>query len=139
MELSEKRLEMIEAIKKHFPELSMFVRAKNRYDAYDQMNAGMLHVYRETIDTSVRLGVDALAILGFRRYTASRLAKTFIRHDEKNLKKLASIRNQDEYITTARQYIEELEAIIQTDSQTPILTTSDWDAESIREEVRAEA
>ena len=134
-----KRLEMIETVKKHFPHLHMLVRATNRYDAYDQMNAGMLHVYRETIDTSVRLGVDALAILGFRRYTASRLAKTFIRHDEKNLKKLASIRNQDEYITTARQYIEELEAIIQTDAQTPILTTSDWDAESIREEVRAEA
>ena len=133
-----KRLEMIETVKKHFPHLHMLVRAANRYDAYDQMNAGMLHVYRETIDTSVRLGVDALAMLGFRRYTASRLAKTFIRHDEKNLKKLASIRNQDEYITTARLYIEELEAIIQTDAQTPILTTSDWDAESIREEVRAE-
>ena len=134
-----KRLEMIETVKKHFPHLHMLVRAANRYDAYDQMNAGMLHVYRETIDTSVRLGVDALAILGFRRYTASRLAKTFIRHDEKNLKKLASIRNQDEYITTARQYIEELEAIIQTDAQSPIISTSDWDAESIREEVRAEA
>lgn len=134
---SAKRLEMIETVKKHFPHLHMLVRAANRNDAYDQMNAGMLHVYRETIDTSVRLGVDALSLLGYRRYTASRLAKTFIRYDEKSLKQLASIRNADEYLTTARQYIEELEVIIQTDAQSPILNTADWDAESIREEVRA--
>ena len=133
---AEKRLEMIETIKKHFPNLHMLVRAANRYDAYDQMNAGMLHVYRESIDTSVRMGVDALTILGYRRYTASRLAKTFIRHDEQSLKKLASIRNQDEYITTARKYIEELEVILQTDSQNQIFSNSDWDAESLREEVR---
>ncbi len=43
----EKRLEMIETVKKHFPHLHMLVRAKNRFDAYDLMNAGMLHIYRK--------------------------------------------------------------------------------------------
>jgi monovalent cation:H+ antiporter-2, CPA2 family len=100
------------------------------------MNAGMLHVYRETVDTSVRVGVDALKLLGFRAYTAKRLARTFLKHDEKNLKKLASIRNQEEYISTSRKYIEELELIIQTDSQGQTLTDAGWDAESLREEVR---
>ena len=38
---AEKRLEMVETIKKHFPHLHMLVRATNRYDAYDLMNAGM--------------------------------------------------------------------------------------------------
>lgn len=133
---AEKRLEMIETIKKHFPHLHILVRATNRYDAYDQMNAGMLHVYRETVDTSVRLGVDALKLLGVRSYTAKRLARTFLKHDEKNLKKLASIRNEDEYISTTRQYIEEIELIIQTDSQAQTLTDAGWDAETLREEVR---
>jgi CPA2 family monovalent cation:H+ antiporter-2 len=132
-----KRLEMIETVKKHFSHLHILVRASNRYDAYDLMNAGMLHVYRESIDTSVRLGVDAMTLLGYRAYTAKRLAKTFLRHDEKNLKKLAAIRNQDEYITTARQYIEEIELIIQADAQGPSLLDAGWDAEAIREEVRA--
>ncbi len=45
---AEKRLEMIDTVKKHFPNLHMFVRATNRYDAYDLMNAGVLRVYRET-------------------------------------------------------------------------------------------
>ncbi|MGZ8538119.1 MAG: cation:proton antiporter domain-containing protein, partial [Flavisolibacter sp.] len=131
---AEKRLEMIETIKKHFSHLHILVRATNRYDAYDQMNAGMLHVYRETVDTSVRVGVDALKLLGFRAYTAKRLARTFLKHDEKNLKKLASIRNEEEYISTTKKYIEELELIIQTDSQGQTLTDAGWDAESLREE-----
>ncbi len=74
----EKRLEMIETVKKHFPHLHMLVRAKNRFDAYDLMNAGMLHIYRETPETSLRVGVDAMSLLGYRKkYTAKRLAKNF--------------------------------------------------------------
>lgn len=133
---AEKRLEMIETIKKHFPHLHMLVRASNRYDAYDQMNAGMLHVYRETLDTSLRMGVDAMTLLGYRTYTAKRLARTFLKHDEKNLKRLAAIRNEEEYITESRKYIEEIELIVQADSQGPILTDAGWDAESLREEAK---
>lgn len=135
---AEKRLELIETVKKHFPHLHMLVRAANRYDAYEQMNAGMLHVYRETVDTSVRLGVDAMALLGFRLYTAKRLARTFLKHDENNLKKLASIRNEEEYISTAKKYIEEIELVIQADAKGPSFADSSWDPESIREEVKAD-
>ena len=132
----EKRLELIETVKKHFPHLHMLVRAANRYDAYDQMNAGMLHVYRQTLDSSIRLGVDALTLLGYRAYTANRLARKFLKLDEKNIKKLASIRNEEEYINASRQYIEEIELIIQTDATGTTLTDAGWDAESLREEVR---
>lgn len=115
LEPSDKRLEMIETIKKHFPNLRMFVRAKNRYDAYDLMNAGMLHVYRETIDTSIRLGVDVMKILGHKKTTAIRAAKKFFEYDEAKLKELASIRDSEEYILTARSYIEELDKMLRAD------------------------
>ncbi len=131
----EKRLEMIETVKKHFPHLHMLVRSSNRYDAYDLMNAGMLHIYRETLDTSLRLGVDAMTLLGYRRYTASRLARTFLRRDEENLKKLSSIRDEDEYIIESRKYIEELELIIQSDSVVMgAPKDAGWDNESLRRE-----
>jgi Trk K+ transport system NAD-binding subunit len=135
---AEKRLEMVETVKKHFPHLHILVRSTNRYDAYDLMNAGMLHVYRETLDTSVRVGVDALTLLGHRAYTAKRLARLFLKYDEKNLKKLASIHNEEEYISKIRKYIEEIELIIQSDRQD--FTKGEdgaWDAESLREEIRA--
>jgi monovalent cation:H+ antiporter-2, CPA2 family len=117
LEPPEKRLETIETIKKHFPDLRMFVRARNRYDAYDLMNAGMLHVYRETIDTSLRLGVDVMKILGHNEQAAQEAAQKFLHHDEANLKNLASIRDTEEYIVTARSYIEELEKMLRGDME----------------------
>ena len=134
----DKRLEMIETVKKHFPHLHILVRAANRYDAYDQMNAGMLHVYRETVDTSIRMGVDALKLLGFRAYSAHRKALTFLRHDERNLKQLAAIRNDEEYINEARKFIEEIELIIQADRSDRALDPDEgFDSESLREEAQA--
>jgi Trk K+ transport system NAD-binding subunit len=133
----EVRLEMIETVKKHFPHLHILVRSTNRYDAYDLMNAGMLHIYRETLDTSVRMGVDVLKLLGYRSYTAKRLARTFLKLDEENLKKLATIRNEEDYITAVREYINEIELVVQADAEGKFFTGEGWDAESIREEVKS--
>jgi CPA2 family monovalent cation:H+ antiporter-2 len=132
IEPSQKRLELIETVKKHFPELRMLVRASNRYDAYDQMNAGMLHVYRETIDTALRVGVDAMRFLGLRQYAAQRAARLFLKLDEANLKKLASIKDGDEYIISAREKIEELERVLQADqNQLASAVDRGWDEESL--------
>jgi CPA2 family monovalent cation:H+ antiporter-2 len=137
IEPPEKRLELIETVKKHFPNLRMLVRAQNRYDAYDLMNAGMLHVYRETIDTSLRLGIDAMKMLGHRSYAAHRAARTFFKYDEENLKKLASIRDQDEYINTARGYMEELDRVLQSDfKEADIMRDTGWDEDTLISEAR---
>ena len=129
----EKRLEMIETIKKHFPDLQMLVRSSTREDTYDQMNAGILHIYRETIDTSLRMGVDAMKILGHRAYTAQRAARTFFRYDEQKLKDLSKVRdNEKEYINQAREYIEELEEIIKSDTkQLHLEKDQGWDEDSL--------
>jgi monovalent cation:H+ antiporter-2, CPA2 family len=131
----EKRLKMIETVKKHFPNLRMLVRATNRFDAYDQMNAGMLHVYRETVDTALRVGVDALTFMGFRAYNAKRAARMFLKNDEYNLKKLASIRDRKVYINTARELIEELEKTLQEDLRSAgVLDEAGWDEEGLIKE-----
>jgi monovalent cation:proton antiporter-2 (CPA2) family protein len=110
-----KRLELVETIKKYFPDLHIMIRSTNRYDAYDLMNAGMLHIYRETLDTSLRLGVDALTLLGHDPTEALKAAQTFFVHDERTLKRLSAIRNKDEYISAVRETIVELERVIQAD------------------------
>jgi monovalent cation:H+ antiporter-2, CPA2 family len=62
----EKCLELVATVKKHFQHLHVLVRAQDRFDAYDLMDAGVLHLYRETFDSSLRMGVDALQLLGRR-------------------------------------------------------------------------
>jgi monovalent cation:H+ antiporter-2, CPA2 family len=137
LEPEEKRMEMIETIKKHFPNLRMLVRATNRFDAYNQMNAGMLHIYRETVDTALRLGVDVMKMLGHRSYMAQRAARLFFKHDEANLKKLAAIKDNDEYIVTARAYIEEIEKMLQADlTNVQLRQDTGWDEDTLIAEVK---
>lgn len=132
-----KRLEMIETVKQHFPHLHLYVRASNRFDAYDQMNAGMLHVYRETVDTALRLGKDVLQLLGHRAYKVHRMANKFLNYDEKVLKELAAIRDPDEYIIAVKGHIEELERVLKTDASRDINETGGgWDEESLIREAR---
>jgi monovalent cation:proton antiporter-2 (CPA2) family protein len=135
IEPADKRLELIETVKKHFPNLRMLVRSSNRFDAYDQMNAGMLHIYRETLDTALRVGVDAMKFLGFRNYAAQRAARVFFKLDEANLKKLSSIRDPEQYILEARAKMEELELTIKADlEQISDMRDIGWDEETLIEE-----
>ncbi|MGN6297977.1 MAG: monovalent cation:proton antiporter-2 (CPA2) family protein [Ginsengibacter sp.] len=113
---AEKRLEVVETVKKHFPHLHMLIRSTNRYDAYEQMNAGLLHIYRETLDTSLRVGVDAMSLLGYRKYTARHLANTFFKYDEQALKRLSAIRDQEVYINEIRKSTQELELLMASDN-----------------------
>ena len=136
----EKRMEVIETVKKHFPNLRMLVRAANRNDAYDLMNAGMLHIYRESIDTSLRLGVDAMRFLGFRAYTAERAARIFFKYDEQKMRELSAIRDEDEYIIAARKNIEDLEHILQADKMSGGAAVGEgWDDDSLVADAGREA
>lgn len=138
LDTPEKCLDVIHTVKKHFPDLHILVRAYDRADAYQFMDEGILHIYRETLDSSLRMGVDALRLLGFRKYQAQRAANIFRKHDEKALKHLASIRNdRQQYINLTREKISELEEFITSDiRQAEESKDSGWDVESLREEVR---
>lgn len=132
-----KRLDMIETIKKHFPHLRMLVRSTNRYDAYDLMNAGMMHVYRETVDTALRMGRDALHFMGKRKYRVLRSSQMFLQYDEKKLKELSAISDWDEYIVKARSHIEELESVLKADMQQQHQDLeAGWDEEGLIREVK---
>jgi CPA2 family monovalent cation:H+ antiporter-2 len=112
----EKREELAEVAQKHFPHLKIFMRARNRYEAYDFLENGVERVYRETLHTSVQMGVDALHELGVRKYTALRKAQEFIAQDEQTMRVLAQKRHDAEgYISHAREAIAEQERILSED------------------------
>lgn len=124
--------DIISKTKEEFPHLKVMVRAKNRMDAYDLIDAGVKTPYRESIDTSVRLGVDALVSLGFRKYTAARAGQNFIKYDEASLSKLAAHRhNQEAYIFNSREQILIAEDLLANDlAANPSLNDHAWDREA---------
>ena len=48
-----------------------------RHDAYEILDTGVEDVYREALDSALRLGVDALLALGFGSHRAMRSARKF--------------------------------------------------------------
>lgn len=134
MATPEKNLEVVEAVKKHFPHLRMLVRAVDNADAFDLMNAGVLNIYRETVDTSLRLGTDVLKLLGRRAYQSQRAARMFRRFDEKSLKGLAAFRDDKQYVNAAKERIEELQKLIQADAYTNMMIRdTGWERDNAEE------
>jgi monovalent cation:H+ antiporter-2, CPA2 family len=134
----ERTLELVHTVRKHFPQLTIMARAFDWQDAHDLLDAGVTHVYRDTLDTSLRLGADALQLLGFRAYRAHRAAQRFLTHDEESVRELTSRRSdRGLYVSAARQRIEDLERMFEADrAETGLDRDEGWDAESLRDEFR---
>lgn len=90
LDSSEANTTVIELAKENFPHLKIFVRAKNRVDAYDFLKMDVDHIYRETLGTAVNMAVDLLHETGMRKYMARRMGKRFMLIDRASVRKLAS-------------------------------------------------
>lgn len=128
----EKRLEMIRTVRTHFPNLRILTRAENRYDAYNLMRAGVSDIYRETLDTSLRVGVDAMRALGFRAYETQRRAKLFFAEDERALASLAESHGGSEYVSAFRRWVREIEATLRADQEAfDVNADQAWDGRKV--------
>ena len=134
LDTPERTLDLVHTAHKHFPHLQILARAFDWQDAHDLLDAGVPYVYRETLDTSLRLGTDALRLLGFRAYQAQRAAQTFLRHDEESVRALTGQRgDRAVYLIAARQRIADLERILQADlTETDLARDDGWDAAPLR-------
>ncbi|OPY19245.1 MAG: Glutathione-regulated potassium-efflux system protein KefC [Syntrophus sp. PtaB.Bin075] len=119
-----------------FPHLTIMARAEHTTEACDLLDRGINDIYRETLDTSVRLGVDALVKLGFRRYSALRSGQNFIRYDEAALCRLAPHRHDEsDYIYSVREEIENQEQLLTSDREiNPAMNDHAWDSDILRDE-----
>jgi monovalent cation:proton antiporter-2 (CPA2) family protein len=126
--------DLVKQVRKKYPHVKLMVRAQNRYDAYELLNIGVENVYRESLDTSVKLASDVLSEMGFRKYTLHRQAQQFIRSDEESLRRLASQpRNEAAYIFKARQEIAAQEKLLEEDRRRGLLEDDHlWDSEQMR-------
>ncbi len=112
----EENYQLVETIEKFFPHLKIMMRANNRYDAYEFIDKGLKNIYRDSLDTSVRLGVDVLKVLGNRAYASRRAGLTFLKKDEEAMWELAEHRHdREKYISEARARIKYQEEIMERD------------------------
>lgn len=112
----EKNKFILEYARENFPQMKIFVRAKNRLDAYDFINSGVDNIYRETLGTAVNMAVDILKATGMRAYAARRLGQRFTVIDKAMTRKLAKEQLKDKVTFTMKEYIEKEGDLLAEDS-----------------------
>ncbi len=114
---SETTARIVEAARRDYPHLKIFLRAHSRLEAYEYLDLGEDRIYRETLDSSMSMGTDVLRELGFPAYSATRAAKLYRKNDEAAVRKMAQHRHdRAAYIDAARESVNALDELMRTDA-----------------------
>jgi voltage-gated potassium channel Kch len=109
-------LRIVEVAKRHFPQLKILARARNRRHAYLLMDRSVDGLVRETFHSSLRMAEEALAALDVSPEEAARSVALFRDHDERNLRETHAIyRNEKQLIQSTQQATEELIRLFEAD------------------------
>jgi glutathione-regulated potassium-efflux system ancillary protein KefC/glutathione-regulated potassium-efflux system protein KefB len=105
-----------ELIQKHFPNLKVFARARNRQHAIRLMDLGVRYFMRETYYSSLDMAQNTLEALGLSRAEALESIKRFDAHDRKLLEqqRLAGD-DEQKLIQSSQQAARELEGLFEED------------------------
>jgi glutathione-regulated potassium-efflux system ancillary protein KefC/glutathione-regulated potassium-efflux system protein KefB len=107
-----------EMVKKHYPHLKIYARARNRVHAYRLMDVGVDKLIRETFLSSLELARDVFVGLGYSAAEADEAVRLFRQHDEDLLARQHKIHDDEaQIIATAKQGAEELERLFGEDTQ----------------------
>jgi glutathione-regulated potassium-efflux system ancillary protein KefC/glutathione-regulated potassium-efflux system protein KefB len=113
----EASIKTAEMVKKHYPHLKIYARARNRLHAYRLMDIGVDKLIRETFMSSVELARAVLIALGHTKKEADEAVRRFREHDEALLDRQHKIHHDEaKLIASAKQGAEELERLFEQDT-----------------------
>jgi len=108
-----------ELIRKHFPHLKIFARARNRQHAFRLMDLDVRYIIRETLVSSLEMTVQVLEALGLSKSRAVDTVQQFREHDEETMRKQFSVKDDDnKFQQTSRESAEQLLHLFETDPDT---------------------
>lgn len=109
-------LSVARLMREHFPKVVIFARAHDREHAYQLMELGVEHIYRETFHTSLEMARGVLGSLGFEQSAANHLVRRFRENDEKRLRAaFGKHHDLEKMIALARKSEHELEQLLEED------------------------
>lgn len=107
-----------ELVRRHFPDLKILARARNRQHALRLMDLGVRYLIRETYLSSLDMAQHALEALGLTRADAVESIRRFDAHDRKQLQAQREIRDDEQkLIQSAQQAARELEQLFEADTE----------------------
>ena len=107
----------VEMVRKHFPHLKIFARARNRTHMFRLMDLRVDYAIRETLASSLEMSVGVLEALGLSRPKALETAQRFRVHDEASLLRQYAVKDDDKkLVQTGRESAEQLLHLFETDT-----------------------
>jgi glutathione-regulated potassium-efflux system ancillary protein KefC len=126
----EDSLELVETVRRDWPDLQIFARARNVTHYYQLMDRGVTMIERETFESALQLGRTVLtAGLGQNAYRIRQSALKFRKHNIANVHAVYPYyKDREQYVSMAKQAREELEEMIARDRRAQEdETRHDWD------------
>jgi len=109
-----------ELIRKHFPHLKIFARARNRQHAFRLMDLDVRYTVRETLGSSLEMSEKVLETLGLSKSKAIETVRQFRAHDEATMAKQQAVKDDEsKFLQTTRESAEQLLHLFETDAARP--------------------
>ena len=106
-----------EMVKKHFPNLKIFARARDRQHAFRLEDLGVRYHIRETLVSSLEMSVQVLEALGLSKAAAADTARRFRTHDQETFAKQRAVKDDDKkLIQTAHESAAQLLHLFEADT-----------------------
>ncbi len=116
LEDMEENLKVAEIAKRHFRNLAIFARARNRRHAHALMDLEINGIIRETFFSSLRLSEIVLQELDLSPQAAKRAVDIFRQHDEQTLIRTHAMAGDEEkLVQDSKQTAQELLALVEAD------------------------
>jgi glutathione-regulated potassium-efflux system ancillary protein KefC/glutathione-regulated potassium-efflux system protein KefB len=109
-----------ELIRKHFPHLKIFARARNRQHAFRLMDLDVRYTIRETLVSSLEMSEKVLETLGLSKSRAIETVRQFRAHDEATMAKQQAVKDDEgKFQQTVRESAEQLLHLFESDAAQP--------------------
>ena len=106
-----------ELIRKHFPHLKIFARARNRQHAFRLMDLDVRYSIRETLPSSLEMSARVLETLGLSKAKALETVRRFRAHDEATMAKQLAVKDDEsKFLQTTRESAEQLLHLFESDA-----------------------
>jgi voltage-gated potassium channel Kch len=136
----EKSVEVAALVRRHFPQLPVLARARNRAHYYQLRKLGVVDVFRETLGTSVEMAGSALRKLGARAHTVHRAGLKFRRHDHHFIEAMIEFvgQGEDVWMPEAKKMIANVEQAMRSEMRDKDGNLDlGWNNDTLRADARA--
>ena len=108
-------------VRKHFPQVPILARARNRVHLFHLRDLGVKLIWRETFSASLDMARHTLLSLGFGIAASERAVTLFKQHDEQRLEAQYAVQHDEaQLIQTSKEAAAQLQELFESDGLQPL-------------------